>query len=126
MISGINLDETIDFISKHDKGDPKTVFKIGAIPSKVQAKIGRLIGENNEGSIEFVTEAFRFGVHGIVNFCDKNGCPILFETSKEYVGNAVYSVVSNSILDIIPLVVISDVGAKIMSITNISEQEVKN
>jgi hypothetical protein len=125
MISGIDLNETIDFVSQFDKGEDKTIFRIGAVSSKVQARIGRLVGIDGNGSIEAMAEAFRFGVKGIVNFSTKN-VPVLFETTALSLDGSAHQVVSNKIMDILPIKVILEVGAKVLSISNMSEQEEKN
>jgi len=126
MITGIDLDESIDFVSQFDKSDTKTVFKISAISSKVQSRASRLAGADGEGAAEMMMDVFRFGVKGIVNFIDKRGVPILFETVPVHIGADVYNVVSDKVLNRIHIKLILEVGAKILEISNLTEQEEKN
>ena len=63
MITGIDLDETIDYVSSSDSGENKTVFKISPISSRVQARIGKLAGADGTGALDSMMEAFRFGVN---------------------------------------------------------------
>lgn len=125
MISGIDLNETLDFVSQFDKGENKTVFKIGAISSKVQARVGRIIGADGSGSLDAMAEAFRFGVKGIVNLSVKN-IPVLFETTPLVLDGITYLAVSSKIMDIIPIKIVLEVGTKIVSLSNLSEEEGKN
>lgn len=126
MITGIDLSETMDYTSLSDTGETKTVFKISPVSSRVQARIGKLAGSDGSGALDSMMEAFRFGVRGIVNLQDKNGVPIQFKTEETYVANERFAVVAKEIIDVIPLSVISEVGAKIINSSNLSEKETKN
>lgn len=125
MISGIDLSETVDFTSQFDTGKDKTVFKIGAISSKIQARVGRLVGTDGSGSLDAMSEAFRFGVRGIINLSVKN-IPVQFETVQINIDGVLYPVVATRILDVLPMKVIAEVGSRIISLSNLSEEETKN
>ena len=122
MITGIDLNETIDFVSQFDKSEIKTIFKISAIPSRVQSRAAKLLGQNGEGALDSMAEAFRYGVKNILNLVYKTGAPVVFETERGEFG----VVVAEKIIAILPVPVISEVGAKILEISKMSEQETKN
>lgn len=126
MITGIDLSETMDFSSAMDKGETKTVFKISPISSPVQARVGRLAGVDGQGALDCMIEAFKFGVKGIVNFQNARGVPIQFKTDEVTIDGNKCSIVSRETLDVVPLNVISEVGAKIISISNLTDKEIKN
>jgi len=126
MISGIDLSETMDFVSQFDKNEVKTVFKISPVSSRIQARIGRLIGANGEGAIDAMIEAFRFGVKGIINLKDSKGNILQFKQEKTDINSIAYQVVSEEIIGILPMKILSEVGSKIMTISNLSEEEAKN
>jgi hypothetical protein len=125
MISGIDLNETIDFVSQFDKGEPKTIFKISPITAKVRAKIGRVIGTDGAGALDGMVDAFRFGVKGITNLSIKN-VPVQFEVERVNIDNQMFNAVANKVVDILPMKVISEVGAKVLTISTMSEEEEKN
>jgi hypothetical protein len=126
MISGIDLTETIDFTSKSDTGEIKTVFTVSPVSSRIQARVGKLAGADGGGALDSMMEAFKFGVKDIKNLQNKQGGPVRFKTEEIIVGNERWFVVAKDIIDILPLTVIIEVGAKIMSFNNLSEEEAKN
>lgn len=126
MISGIDLNEVMDFVSDMDKGETKTVFKISPISSRVQARVGSIIGSGGSGALEGMIESFKFGVKGIVNLIDKRGNPISVNLENYNIGSERYSIIPSNIIDLIPLNIVSEVGAKIINISQLSEEEQKN
>jgi hypothetical protein len=126
MITGIDLSETLDYSSAQDKGEVKTTFRISPVSSRVQARIGKLAGADGTGALDSMMEAFRFGVKNIVNLMDKSGVPIAFKTEETYVANEKFLVVAKEIIDVLPLSIVSEVGAKIIGFSNLSEKETKN
>jgi len=126
MISGIDLNEVMDFVSENDKDETKTTFKISPISSRIQARIGALIGSGGAGALEGMLESFKFGVKGIINLIDKKGNPVHVELESYSVGAERYSVVPEKVLAMLPLSIISEVGAKVISISQLSEGERKN
>lgn len=126
MISGIDLTETMDYVSKLDTEDIKTIFVISPVSSRIQARVGKLAGADGGGALDSMMEAFRFGVKDIKNLQNKQGVPVKFKTEEVVVGNEKCFIVSKDIVDILPLNVIIEVGAKIMSFNNLTEEEAKN
>jgi hypothetical protein len=123
MIKGISLSETIDFTSKYDKSDPKTIWKLGAINSDVYAYLGQ---KANTNSLEAMTEAVRYGLRGFENLTDEHDNPVKFSTISRPLGECNYNVVSGHILRIIPIEVITELGAEILNLTKIDRTEAKN
>jgi len=122
MITGINLSETKKFISKYDKGDPQTVFKIGVLDSEQMVYV-----MSEEGQIlKTMTNAVRFGLKDVEKFLDAKGNEILFETEKKLFGGRQHDVVADSIMKVIPTAVILEMGTEIMKMSDLSEQEAKN
>jgi len=126
MITGIDLTEVMDYSCVKDTAETKTVFKVSAISSPVQARVGRLAGADGTGALDCMIEAFKFGVKGIVNFQNSKGVPIQFKTEDVLVDGEKCQVVSRETLNVVPLNIISEVGAKIISISNLTEKEIKN
>lgn len=121
MISGIDLNQTADFISKFDKGDQKTIWKIGVLSSPILS-----FCTGRENAMDVMIEVVRFGVKGIENFRNKQGVVVPFLTVVKYVNGRSCNVVHDDIMDIIPLKVIGDIGAKILEISSLTDDETKN
>ena len=120
-IKGISLSETVDFISQYDKDEPKTIFKLGALDSEVFD----LLGED-KNPLRLMSDAVRFGLKGFENFKDGNGNSIKFDTVSRAVGAYNYKVVADNIMKIIPPQIKSELGLKILEMSKLSEEEVKN
>lgn len=119
MITGINLNETEEFVSQFDKSDPKTIFTIGPIDSIVQAMVGAR-ATNESDALNGMIEAFRFGVKNI-----KNSNVVYSQTTKLLSGTY-YKIVNDETLKVLPIKIITDVAARIIKISNLSEDEQKN
>lgn len=120
-IKGIALSETKDFISSFDKDEPKTIWKIGPLDSE----IFNLVGED-KNPLRLMSDAVRFGLKGIENFKDERGNIVKFDTINKAVGPYSYKVVSDVIMKIIPPQVKNELGAEILKISNLDEEEAKN
>jgi hypothetical protein len=122
MITGVSLSQTKDYISKFDKGEPKTVWKIGTLDSD----IFDLLGEYTHNSFKMMSEAIRFGLKGFENFKDSLGNPVAFNTVSRAVGSYNYQVVIDNIMKIIPQEVKIELGNEILTLTKLSSEETKN
>jgi len=120
-IKGISLNETKDFVSQYDKSEPKTIWKIGALDSE----IFDLLGED-KNPLRLMSDAVRFGLKNFENFKDANDNLIKFDTVSRAVGPYNYKVVSDSIMKIIPPQVKSELGAEILKLSKLNEEEIKN
>ena len=122
MITGINISATKDYISKFDKGEQKTTWKIGALDSD----IFDLIGEYSQNPLKMTSEVVRFGLKGFENFKDAKENIINFDTISRSVGRSNYNVVADSIMKILPPEIKSELSAEILKLSKLSEEEIKN
>lgn len=115
MISGLDLNATIDYTLKNDI-EPKTIFKLGIIPSYI---FSRLI--DGKDDIDRVYKILQVGIKGWENF---EGVP--FETIKEKISGNEVDVIPMSILNKFSIKTISELSMKIMEINSIKDDERKN
>jgi len=138
-IQAIDLTETQDFISKYDTVEPKTIWKLGALDSRIKKTIEDVAWEyeanpNTPGDakakasfnigkteLEFV----QFGLKGFTGFLN-NGKQVYHQTEPKNINGKVYHVLKADILGIIPGDVIKELADKIKDINNVSEEERKN
>ena len=116
MISGIDLNATVNYTLKDDVDNP-TVWKIGVFPSYVFARIS---GESGSEPIQTVYKLLQISLKGWENF------NIPFETEKEKFYGREMDVVPMRILERIPMKVVSELSIKAMEINQITESERKN
>lgn len=125
MITGINLNDTKDFISKYDTSEKKTIWKIGVLSSGISAHIGSIFAKN-PSSIDGFIEAVRFGLKGVDNFKNSAGDDIAVEKIAKSVGEIKYQIISNNMIDIIPFEIIVELGTEILNSSKLNEEETKN
>lgn len=116
MITGLDLQATQDYTLKGDTTNP-TVWKIGVIPSYLFARIS---GDAVNKEIETVYKLLQIALKGWDNF------NIPYETVKEKVFGRELYVVPISILERIPLQVITELSMKVMELNQLTEGERKN
>lgn len=136
----IDLAEVVDYVSKLDKEEPKTIWKLGVLDTRMRKQLedlgieyetdpaqpttGKAKVKLNLGKSEL--EFVSFGLKGFENFFDKNGEQIHFKTEGRIVNGKPYHVVAEEILKIIPGNIITELAVKIKEINNIGEAERKN
>ena len=120
-IKGISLSETKDFVSQFDKSEPKTIWKIGALDSETFALLC-----DDKNALRIIADVVRFGLKGIENFTDGNGNIVKFNTVSRAVGAYNYQVVADNIMKIIPPEIKSELGAEILKMSKLNEDEIKN
>lgn len=108
MISGIDLQETVDYSLKDDTDNP-TIWKLGMIPSSMMARIG---GMGDATGIEQMLAVVKHGLKGWSNF------------NVEY--EAKEGQVLPEVLDRLPVKVITELGMEILKINKMSGEEEKN
>ncbi len=138
---GITLDATEEYESTYDpqKGqEGATKFVLGTLPARVQAMLRDKAtkfrpdpNENNNVVAEFLPneaafETVRYGLRGWKNFLDAKGDEIEFKTVSRSVAGRQFQVVSEMILDLLPLEVIQELADKIRNLNKASEEERKN
>lgn len=139
-IKAIDLTETMDYVSKLDKEEPKTVWKLGVLDTRIRKQLEDVSWEYEadpsqpgnakakasfnfgKSEIEFVV----FGLKGFENLFDKNGKQVYFKTEERVVNGKVYHVVADEIIKIIPGNIITELAGRIKELNNVSEEERKN
>ena len=116
MISGLDLSSTVDYSLKNDTENP-TIWKLGVIPSYLFARIS---AEAQTKSIETAYKIIQLALRGWDNF------DIPYETVIEKVCDRDMPVVPISILERLPLRVITELSMKIMEVNQLTEIERKN
>jgi len=139
-IKAIDLSETIDYISELDRENPKTIWKLGVLDSRIRAKIEDIAWEYeadpskpdsarakatfniNKSEMDFVA----FGIKGFEDFVKSDGKKVYYKTQERVVNNKTYHVLADDVIAIIPRNVIRELAGKIKDLNNISEEERKN
>ena len=116
MISGLDLNATINYSLKGDTENP-TVFKLGVIPSYLFARIS---SEASNKDIETAYKVLQLTIRGWENL------NIPFSTEKQKLFDRDMDVVPISVLERLPLKVITELSMKAMEINQITEVERKN
>ena len=141
MITGVNIFETRDYTSKYDldKESP-TIFEIGLLDSQMKAKIfdkvsdfelssdnpdddTKLNWRMNERNLSLV----KFGVKNIKGFIDpqtKKPIDVKCDTINK-LGKS-YKVLPDSILDMLPLKIITELAEQVLKETVLSKEAEKN
>ena len=116
MISGLDLKQTHDYTLKEDTTNP-TIWKLGIIPSYLFARIS---GQAKDKEIETAYKILQIAIKGWENF------DIPFETVKEKIFDREVDIVPISILERLPLKIISELSMKVMEINQLTDTERKN
>ena len=125
MTSGIDTSLSKDYISKFDTGEAKTTWKLGVLSAYAFAYVGSKISDPTQ-SINGMIEVVRFGLLGFDNFKDAKGNNVEFTTQRKELHSRSFSIVSDNIINIIPVDIIIELGGRILEMTKLSEQEIKN
>ena len=118
MIKGIIVGETVDYISKLDTTEPKTVWKISALTAYTFSYIGSKITDT-EKSLEAMLEIVSFGLKDVKNFNS-------FKIETKTINGIQYEAVAKEVLMSIPVPIIIELGAEILKLTNPTNSEIKN
>ena len=117
MITGIDLDATIDYTLENDKENP-TVWKLGIIPSLIFMKLTQKAKDNE---IEASYQVLQIALKGWENL--KN---VEFKTVKQDFFGREMDVIHMDTLERIPTPHIVELAVKVMEINSVGEQEAKN
>lgn len=114
MISGIDLNATVDYVLKDDKENP-TIWKLGALTSSAMLELS----STSEGKdyMKQMIKLVRLGLRGWENF-KLNGEDIKFE-SKE-------GLIPKPLVDMIPINVVIELSTELIKINKLSSKEIKN
>lgn len=116
MITGLDLKYLDNYVIKNDKENP-TTWKLAIIPSYLFARIS---SDAVKQEVQTAYKIVQVALKGWENF------PIAYSTVKEKVYDQEMDVVPISILEQIPLNVISELSMRILEINQLSEGERKN
>lgn len=116
MISGLNLNATVDYVLKSDVLNP-TVWKLGVIPSSLFAMLTESSGMT---SIEKAYKILQISIKGWENF------PVPYASVKEKILGREMEVVPIDILDKLDINQITELSIEAMRINGITDTERKN
>ena len=117
MITGLDLLSTTDYTLKDD-AEPKTVFKLGIIPSYLFA---RLSEDEKLSNMEKAYRILQLTIRGWDNFVGTE-----YAMTKENIyGREIY-VTPISLLEKFPMKVITELSVKAMELNQLTETERKN
>lgn len=142
MIIGLNLDQTIEFISKHDPDKGKedgtpTVFTLNTLDSRVMGHLRDLstkMAINPKASADDDVETtiamndvnfqvVQFGLGGITPFQDENSNDIPFKTVKRNLRGKSYEIVSEVVVNRLPLKVLAELSDELRKLNNLGDDE---
>lgn len=118
MITGIDLNATVDFVAKKDKKNP-TIWKLSAVPSSVSGQSAMAVTWADR--IKLVQVSLK----GWSNF--KVGeKEIPFEVIKQNMFGAERDIVPLHLVDLIPPMIITEIMARIYEISQLTDDDTKN
>lgn len=146
MIIGLNLDTTLEHVSKfdpdkekHEKGEGgnPTKFSLITLDSRV---MGHLKDKATRMSVnpkakeddsvltevamnETAFETVQFGLTGIEPFEDENGQQIIFKTVKRNLRGKSYTIAAEAVVNRLPLKVITELAEKLGEMNDLGEAE---
>lgn len=139
-IKALDLTETIDFTSSFDKDEPKTIWKLGVLDTRIRKQLEDISWEYEadptqpanararasfnlgKSEIEFVI----FGLKGFENFAKPDGKPMYYKTEQKVINGKVYHVTADEIIKVIPGDIIHELAEKIKEINSVGDAERKN
>ena len=114
MITGLDLNATIDYTLKDDKENP-TVWKLGIVDSSLFARI-----HSQKDTVDMAFKYLQVALKGWENR------PTQFTKVKEKILGVELEVVPMAELNKLPLSIINELYAKAIEISNLTETERKN
>ena|SRR3990167_7706944 len=116
MITGLNLDETVDYTLESDKENP-TVWKLGVVPSYLFVK---MFSNGSVNDIDTIFKLLQVSLKGWDNF------NIPFRQEKQTICGREMDVVPLDILERIRITDLTELARKVLEVNQISENERKN
>lgn len=118
-------------------GEGATVFKLRGLDVFLMGHIydnaSQVSGKQGSDEVGIKTlinktnlEAVKHGLAGFVNFSDAKGRPIIFNTRRHNVAGRDYTVVEDSVLNSLGLMLIQELAEQIKKISDVSASEEKN
>jgi hypothetical protein len=138
----VDTSQLFDFISKfdpekHDRAKA-TIFHVSPIPGRfledMRSKNNVMLYDpqkpNQEAKIQFSgamhVDVVRHGLKGFTNFLDRDGRPVEFKTKKVNVQGRTVELVSDMVLDSMPLNVIEEMSEFIQSLTRLPDPDAED
>ena len=123
--------------TEYDIEPGATVFKLAALDVFLMGMIydnaSTISGKQGSDEVGINTrmnqtniDAVRHGLVGFVNFSDKKGNAILFETQKAVIAGREYQVVADKVMNTLGIQLIAELAEKIKSISEVTVAEEKN
>ena len=119
MISGIDLNATVDFVFSKDNTENPTTWKLGALPSSLFFKFQELFGSGG-GQSENMVLLVRLSLRGWEN------SNLVFTQEEEKIFGVKRQVVPLATMDQIHSEIISEMALKCLEINKLSVDERKN
>jgi hypothetical protein len=117
MITGVDVNSTVDYSLKRDKSNP-TIWKIGIIPALIFMKLSQ---EAKGNEVESAYKILQVSIKGWDNFKGPD-----YQTVKETFFGREMDVVPLSLLEQIPVGDVLELSMEALKINQIGEQERKN
>lgn len=117
MISGIDLKATVDYTLKDDTDNP-TVFKLGILPSYLLGRLSE--GMAGESQIASAYKLLQLSIKGWSNF------NVEYATAEEEFYGRKLQIVPLSVLEQIPLNIITELSVKCLELNKLTGAERKN
>lgn len=140
-LNGLSSLESEEYISRDDpcktREEGATIFFLQNIPSAVMARISDMQSAQQVSLMDGATqtfvqrnsakarEAFKYGVSGWENFADKEGNPIAPEFEQAMVGGESLKVMTEKVMNKIPLAIIREVGDAAFNKNSLTEPQRK-
>ena len=133
-VRALTIGQTKEYVSWNDpdKGTPKqTIFTIQALDVFVAADIADNATLFRDGGAQFASSTaalkrVRFGLKSIANFRDDSDKIVEFKTEEVEFGGRKYQVVSDVVLQRMPLDLIQELSTAIVEFNTVAVDEVKN
>jgi hypothetical protein len=118
MISGIDLNATINYSLKDDTENP-TIFKLGIIPSFLLGQISASV-RDGKNEIETTYKLLQLGIKGWDN------SSMEFKTIEQEMFGRKVKIVPMELLDMLSLKDITELSMKVLEINKLTPEERKN
>ena len=131
--------QTVDYVSKLDADEPKTVFRLGMVDHVVLSKIQdstidiqMIDKKDSEGSRTVIHGSeknillAKCGIKGWENLNGSDGQPIPCVIEKQYLLGVQVEAVTNASLSALPFAVIQEIGQEVHRLNVLGETERKN
>jgi hypothetical protein len=111
MLTGIDKNEQFEYVSSQDKSENPTKFMLACLPAR--QRMSAIMKFENGDQITGMCEIVRSGVAKII------GLKVKGEVKD-------FDVITDEVIDMLPVMVIKDLFVKILAINSITEEEAKN